>query len=329
MPRFPQWSRRGWIGFALVWIGVVSIFAPFPGESPLDLAVEGEVSKAPELQTAFPVQAIRRYRLTAPGGATVHFDAALYRDAEGQNRRALLPVPQGEGDRDPARMRLSAWKQAVEAIGRHAPKDVPILCWWDNCQRLHLYTGRPVWSLLPSPAAWASAAERRVWRELAGGFSDDTRLKQLADWLTRPVARVLPELAATWRDRTPPLLLVTLDDLARLSEIERLAGRRLPIEAVEMPYTGDVHGGVARVRQWASEAPGTGSYLVQPLSGQRMRVWRITDAAAHDWLLLRLLPFNTSFERPIDALPLVYQAGAGGYLSVHQLKPERLEPANP
>ncbi|MFN3565273.1 MAG: hypothetical protein ACK4V1_04725, partial [Burkholderiaceae bacterium] len=60
-------------------------------------------------------------------------------------------------------------------------------------------------------------------------------------------------------------------------------------------------------------------YLVQPLPGGRVRAWRVTDAAALDWLLIRALPFSTSLYRPIDGADLVYQSAGGGYLSVYRI----------
>lgn len=313
------------LGVALLLLGAVAAFGPSWIKRPAGLRLE--VDRTPPIAqfdetTAFPVRALHRYRLMRGNGATLRFTVAAYHDASGQESRALvyLPAPDAPPDATEAR-HAAAWRQAADAIRRHTPEEALVLAWWDNVQRLRLFTGRGGVAALPDPAAFATAAEGAVWRELAGGASQNGALKALADWYTQPADAAVRAIAARFGRGAPVLLVATTDDLARAMEIGRLGGRTVPVEAVEMSFSGDVHGGVARIRQWATEPPGTGSYLVQPLGGGRLRAWRITAKAAEEWLLIRLLPFTTSLSRPVDALPLVYQSGSGAYLSVYQLQP--------
>ena len=264
---------------------------------------------------AFRPTAVTRYALGDDEGE-IGFLQVAYVDGDGRSRTALLHPPPTARE-ETVETRWSWWLQTAAAIRKHADAKARIVAWWDNGQRAHLLTGRAVWSDAP-PATLFAADQRKFWREVAGGFADDPQpLAKLAHLLTTPAEQAV---AALRSDKAPGelLLLVSTDDLARAEEIEAAGGRRLPVESKVFPTSTNLHGTINTVRRWAQEA-GTGSYLVQPLPGGRVRAWRVTDAAALEWLLIRALPFSTSLYRPIDGADLVYQSAGGGYLSVYRI----------
>lgn len=249
----------------------------------------------------------------------IGFLQVTYAEADGTERVALLhpPAPDaGEG----GETRWKWWMQTAAAIRKHTQPSDQIIAWWDNGQRIRLLTGRPVWFTGPDESVFPPQ-ERPFWREIAGGFASRSEASnRLARALTAPVDEAIASLrAALPKDGSSALLIVSTDDLARAAEFEAAGGRRLPIESRVFTMSTNLHGTIGSVRRWASAA-GPGSYLVQPLPGQRVRAWRLTDAAALDWLLVRALPFSTSLYRPIDGADLVYQSAGGGYLSVYRLR---------
>lgn len=108
--------------------------------------------------------------------------------------------------------------------------------------------------------------------------------------------------------------LITADILAHQDEIAALSGLSLALQTSIFPFSGNIHGAVRQVQDWA----GGDSYLVQQLPNQRIRAFRLTDPAAQNMLLIRLLPFTTSVARPLRGLELVYQSTWGGYLNIYK-----------
>lgn len=282
-------------------------------ERPLEPRKTAVAVETLHAQFAFGPRAATRYALGDEDGE-IGFVQVAYADGSGRARTALLHPPPADGEA--AETRWSWWQQTAAAIRKHAKASARIVAWWDNSQRAHLLSGLPVWVDAPLPALFADS-ERPFWHEVAGGFADDPQpLRELARWLTLPAEEAVVALRSAVGGEA--LLIVSTDDLARAQEIAAAGGKPLPVESKVFPTSTNLHGTINSVRRWAQEG-GTGSYLVQPLPGQRVRAWRVTDAAALEWLLIRALPFSTSLYRPIDGATLVYQSGGGGYLSVYRV----------
>ncbi len=271
--------------------------------------------KLPAAEFAFAPRAATRFALGDDDGE-IGFVQVSYQDDRGRTRTALLhPAP--AADQGPSETRWSWWLQTAAAIRKHAAADARIVGWWDNAQRAHLLTGRDARPSAPV-ASLFGPTQRRFWEEVSGGFATDEQpLRQLAQALTSPAEAGVAALRSDGA-RGETLLIVSTDDLARADEIAAAGGKRLPVETKVFPASTNLHGTINSVRRWAQEG-GTGSYLVQPLPGQQVRAWRVTDAQALDWLLIRALPFSTSLYRPIDGADLVYQSGGGGYLSAYRI----------
>jgi hydroxylamine oxidation protein HaoB len=265
---------------------------------------------------AFPLTALTRYTLRL-GEASVPLTVADYRDGRGQSQRVtLFPAEPGNAA---ARLRHDLWRAAGEAIVRHTDENALFLAWWDNAQRIRFLSGRDTWLELPAAAAFPNGAERGLWEKIAGGFAaaaDPSR--RLARWLGMDADAALAEMKTELPADRPVYVLVCLDDLARLGEIEALAGVRLPFEAARFPE-GDLHRQIASVQQWARRDVDQASYLVQRTPGAGVQAWRITTPQGRDTLLARLLPFTTSLARPLPQAQTVYQSGWGSYLSIYAL----------
>jgi len=268
----------------------------------------------PNLQGISAVDSLDRYRIGREG-AWVEVNVANYGKAE----TAIVYLPA-----DPAQpkaevgLRHDLWQTASEAIQGHTDKNALFLSWWDDGQRLAYLTGRTAWVKQTVASAYPDSTLRDFWERAGGGFGkDETKLKQLARWLSMDAEAALAEMAQAIPKDQPVYWLICLDDLARLSEIEALSGVKLPFEARIFPQADNIHGQIAEVKRWADEK-GIGSYLVQQLPSGGARVWRITTEEGVKTLLARLLPFTTSLAKPLEPLSLVYQSGWGGYLSVYE-----------
>ncbi|QJD29999.1 hydroxylamine oxidation protein HaoB [Methylococcus geothermalis] len=272
---------------------------------------------AMESRGAFPVTALTRYILHQGDQVSVPLTVADYRDGRNQDQRVTLYPP--EAGNTAARLRHDLWRAAGEAIVRHTDDNALFLAWWDDAQRIRFLSGRDTWLDRPAAAAFPNGAERSLWEKVAGGFAavpDPSR--RLARWLGMDADTALAEMKAQLPADRPVYMLVCLDDLARLGEIEALAGVRLPFEAARFPG-GDMHGQIAAVQQWARQDVDQASYLVQQISGAGVRAWRITTPQGRDTLLARLLPFSTSLARPLPQAQAVYQSGWGSYLTIYAL----------
>jgi hydroxylamine oxidation protein HaoB len=263
----------------------------------------------PAFDSAFPAERLIRYGVRHPGGALT-LEAAEYRGAGGQPRRVLLPA--GDG-RNPS----AAWQEAASAIRRHTADNTVFLAWWDNGQRVHFFAGREAWAAAPLASAFPDSRQRAFWLEAAGEFAADPRpLTDLARWLTMDAAAALREMEQRLPHGREVHVLVTSDDLARLGEMEALAGVSLALETRIFSGGGNFHGLIAQIKRWAREQ-GDGNYLVQPLPGGDVRAWRANDAQAGGALIARLLPFTASLTHPLEGLELTFRS-QDGYLSVYR-----------
>lgn len=304
------------------WILGLAIIGSFP--SALTAEKTGEQIAGdpgfPALGGHYSADRIDHYRLRQGEEVSFPLDAVSYRAADGERRRAVLypglNAATVESEPDALFSRRELWANAMEALNGHAEENALFLTWWDNAQRIDWFTGRTAWADAPIATAFADRSERQLWAELAGPFAgDETRLRQLARWLTMNAHDALAEMAATLPAATPVYFLVCLDDLARLAEIERLAGKKPAFEAAQFPRAGDIHAQIAEVKRWAQEK-GSGSYLLQNTPGGGIRAWRIENAETGETLLAKLLPFTGSLEKPLAELETVYQSSRASYLTV-------------
>jgi len=287
-------------------------------------ATEG--SRGPRLETHYPVQALTAYTVEPGAGPRYRLLVATYRDGQGASRKAQVYLPAADSSvvqealDGPSldRVRGGHWNAMAAAVGRHTAEDALFVAWWDNAQRLHLYTGREIWLRLPAPEAYRSDGERTLWSAVGGGFARDGRLARLAGYLLDDADAAVASLRAELPQDRHAYLLVATDDLMRLQEMANLSGREIPLETRVFPFTGNVHGAISSVKEWAREG-GTGSYLVQPMPGQRIRAWRIVEPSFQETLLARLFPFTSSLDRLPQGLKLVYRSDWGGYLSIYAL----------
>lgn len=296
--------RRYWVGGVLLLAGaalLLSALWPRP-----ETWEEGRVSLIiPEsLASHYPPTGFERWELNQAGSSkrlTMH--VARYRDETGTLRQVLLPEPESR--------QWQAWMELGKTLRAFEPNAL-VLAWWDDGQRINFLSGRRSWVLQPPAKAFAFA-ERNLWRRLSGGFGNtEERLAQLARWFAQDAEQALEEIARL-DPQTPLYLLVSGDTLAHVDEIERLAGRKLPLEVKLFPTTGNFHAGIAQVKRWARER-GDG-YLPQKVPAG-IAAWRIVEEGT-DPLLLQLLPFTTSLGRPLPGWEQVYRT-SDGYLTLYR-----------
>ncbi len=222
-----------------------------------------------------------------------------YQDAGGTLRQALLP--------EPGSAKWRAWMELSEVL-RDLEPNALVITWWDNSQRVDFLSGRKVFVLKPPEEAFAPR-ERKLWEVLSGGFADSEKLAQLAKWWVKESSQALAELAAL--APVPAYLLVSSDDLAHLDEIERLAGKKLPLEAKLFPQSANFHTQIAQVKRWSQGK----SYLPQKVPGGVV-AWRLTEEPAP--FLLYLLLFTPLLKEAQLPLTQIYHS-PGGYLRLYRL----------
>lgn len=274
----------------------------------------------PALTGRYPVESVTRYAIEHGAGSILTLHVADYRDADGSMLRAGVYLSDADPTHpvaDAMQIRREAWAAAANAAIAHAGPNALFLAGWDNGQRLHFFTGAASWLMLPNPAAWRDGHERRFWQELAGGADTSSKPQQLARWLSMDAEQAIKDMVTQLPLDKTPYWLVTVDDLARLSEIETLAGVSLPLETRLFPQADNLHALIADVKRWALEK-GSGNYLVQQIPGYGVRAWRVADAKADNALLVRLLPFTGSIGRLPEGLQAVYQSEQA-WLTVYRL----------
>lgn len=298
---------------------------------PIDYRVEpAKVSHLlPELDLQYPARGVDTYHVALDRNEEFTMHVVTFVDADENEKRATLFFPQGEnGVSETAaavttdqvmHTRYLHWSSAAAAIRKHTPRDARFFAYWDNAQRIELLSGRDTWVSLPDPAAYANQADRKFWQEIAGGADRSGKLNQLVDILMMDYADGVQRLRQLSPANDASYLLVSTDDLSHIQEFARLAGRGFPLETRLFPTDSDLHSGISRIKDWASEGDGTGSYLVHSVSQRLIRAWRITDPAFENTLLVRLLPFISSIDQPDGPLKLVFQSDWGGYLRIYRI----------
>lgn len=287
-------AREVWGGILLV-AGAALLLSVYFWPSNERWQVEAIPQPLPQdLISHYPPSRFERWQLHQKGaGKALTEHVLLYRDEAGRERSALVPEP---GSR-----RWQNW-MAVAQVLQTLEGNALILAWWDASQRIDLLSGRQTWVRQP-PAEAFGDSDRDLWERLSGGFDDeDSRLAKLARWWLSDPSAALAEIRRQIANR-PLYFLVSSEDLAHIEEIERLAGRRLPLQVRIFPNTGNLHGQIAAVQRWAGET-GNG-YLPQKIPGG-IAAWRITDNGT-DGLLLQLLPFSGVSHPPVPGLAQVFQ----------------------
>ena len=278
------------------------------------------------LKSFFTINDVERYSIGITEGMYYDLTVASYMGSETEQRRAIIHLPAETDDEGklvdkekiPVQFRYEKWVSASEAINTYTNRDALFVSFWDNAQRVDLFTGRENWVTLPAKVAYLED-EHALWRAVAGGFDRQGRSAKFSELLLMDADEALRELKKALPQGRDHYLLLSTDDLSHVQEIARMTGRGLPLETRLFAASADVHNSISQVKQWAQEGEGTGSYLTQPVAERSIRVWRITDEGFEDSLLARMLPFSTSLDTSIEGAKLVYQSDWGGYISIYQL----------
>ncbi|MFN2135569.1 MAG: hypothetical protein ACK2UK_06415 [Candidatus Promineifilaceae bacterium] len=284
------------------------------------------VSVKEPLKSFFTIDDVKRYTITITDDMNYDLTVASYMGSEQEQRHAVIYLPAKKDDEGkvvdrekvPVQFRYEQWLSASEAINKYTKSDSLFVSFWDNAQRIHLFTGRDNWVTLPAEDAYMED-EHALWQEIAGGFDHQGRSAKFSQLLLMDMGEALQELQKELPQGRDHYLLLSTDDLSHVQEIARMTGRGLPLETRLFPADADLHETISQVKQWAQEGEGTGSYLAQSISERSIRVWRITDESFENTLLARLLPFSSSLDRSIEGAKLVYQSDWGGYISIYQL----------
>lgn len=286
-----------------------------------------DLSRYQDLNTRFPIQSLERFSISGPQDRKSEIFVAEY-VADDQKRRAIVyPSASQEAEEKTGALenksghqyRQAKWQMLFAAIEKHGKDSDRVITYWDNAQRLHLFTGRMAIPERPSKEAYSDAEPQSLWREIGGGFSQEEHLTIFAQCLIGKMDDAKSCLSPLYTDAGDNYILISADDMAHVQEISRLIGQGLPLETRLFSTDSDLHGQIRQVREWAREGEGTGSYMVQPIDEDFVRAWRITDPGFEDSLLASLLPFTSAAEKELINLKLVFQSDWGGYLSLYQI----------
>ena len=291
--------------------------------------LDSDQATFPLIGSHYRVATLEQFRLGQFDQSGLIMQVAHYTDTKSKQHSAIVYEPAVVTDDTEITtletqlqtLRQQAWEAAFESIRQGSDQNSLFLTWWDNAQRVHLYTGRNTWAKAPLAEAFSGTEERSLWSQLGGGFAEnDWHLKQLARWLSMDAEQALNEIR-TQIQQPEYYLLVSMDDLVRLSEISALSAQTLPFETRLFPPGDNIHTLISGVKRWANET-GNGHYLVQELPAGRIRAWRITSTEGENTLLARLLPFTSSLAEPLADTELVYRSSDwSGYVSVHRINP--------
>ncbi|NEV65030.1 hypothetical protein [Thiorhodococcus minor] len=285
-----------------------------------------ETSKYQDIDSRFPIKSLNKFLVSSPGDQELEMFVAEYL-ADNKERRAIIyPVPvinEEEADaRDKNRhhqYRQEKWQFLSAAVKKHTIDSDRFITYWDNAQRLHLFTGRMAIPEQPVEKAFSNPEEKSFWREIGNGFSQQEQLIVFAQCLIGNARDAKSCLSQLYTDAGDNYILISADDMAHIQEISLLAGQGLPLETRLFSTDSDLHGQIRQVREWAREGEGTGSYMLQPVDENFVRAWRIIDPTFEDSLLASLLPFTTAAEKELADLKLVFRSDWGGYLSMYQI----------
>ncbi len=276
---------------------------------------------------AFQIDNLNTYSISVDDDVDYTIMVANYKDAQGENKNAIVYLPAARDDEGntiddsdkTSDFRYQKWLNITNVIKKYTSDQALFFSFWDNAQRIHLFSGREVWSSMPDRNAYFTKEEQVMWESIAGGFDTEGKLKKYSQYLLMDMEVAIAGLRKELTEDRDTYILVSSDDLAHIQEIAFLTGQGLPLETKLFPTDSDLHNSISRVKEWAREGNGTGSYLVQPVSEKFNRVWRITDKAFENSLLVRLLPFTSSLDNSFDNIKLVYQSDWGAYLSIYQI----------
>ncbi len=301
------------------------------------ITTSSDIEKLSSLNPFFKINSIETYHISLEENDSHDLSVATYTDGQGEDKKAIIYLPDaddnatdGESTTDKAKKAFSSadksshyryekWLATSEAIKKYTNEQSLFVSYWDNAQKIHLFTGRETWITSPDKNAYSSPAEQALWESVAGGFDTDGKLSKFSEYLLQDMDTAITELKKELSDERESYIVVSNDDLAHVQEIAALTGQGLPLETKLFPAAAELHNSISKVKEWAKEGNGTGSYLVQPMSEKFNRVWRVTDKSFEDSLLVRLLPFTSSLDRPFDKTKLVYQSDWGAYISIYQL----------
>ncbi len=287
----------------------------------------------PQVQSRFPIRKINRVAVLDEQGQSFAVDVAYYRNIANQPRQAMIYLSEQSSATTPPepgsdlnRLRSEAWLDAMKSLPDPNPGNRVFMTWWDNAQRIDLLSGQTAWVASPVGEAF-DRPQQEFWRYVSGGFGQqDQRLQRLAAWLLSDAGQALRSMEKAAGAGNDLYLLVTIDDLARWSEMQALSGNAVPFETRLFRVDQNIHRLISRVKRWAREK-GNGSYLVQHLTGTGVRVWRITSDDGEKLLLARLLPFTSSLANPIANLDLVHRSNWSGFISIYRWNASRSEKA--
>ena len=300
-----------------------------------NITTSTDIDNLSALNPSFQIDAISTYHISLEESDSHDLTVAEYTDEQGRNKKAIIYLPEADtsdeessdnktskvsasGDK-PSHFRYEKWLGTSDAIKKYTDEQSLFVSYWDNAQRIHLFTGRETWINSPDKNAYSSTEEQALWESVAGGLDTEGKLSKYSQFLLQDMDTAISEIQKELPKNRDTYILVSNDDLAHVQEIAALAGQGLPLETKLFPAAAELHNSISKVKEWAKEGDGTGSYLVQPMSEKFNRVWRITDKSFEDTLLVRLLPFTSSLDRPFDKTKLVYQSDWGAYLSIYQL----------
>lgn len=281
----------------------------------------------------YQINEISTYHISIDENKTHDLTVANYTNQQGKDKKAIIYLPGETTDANsveekakkavttnkPSQFRFEKWLATSKAIKKYTNEQSLFVSYWDNAQRIDLFTGRDTWVKGPDKNAYRSKEEQTLWESVAGGLDTSGALSKYSQLLLQDMDTAITELQKELPENRDTYILVSNDDLAHVQEIATLAGQGLPLETKLFSAAADLHNSISKVKEWAKEGDGTGSYLVQPMSEKFNRVWRITDKAFEDSLLVRLLPFTSSLDRPLEKTKLVYQSDWGAYLSIYQV----------
>ncbi|MGH8497815.1 MAG: hypothetical protein ACRERV_03265 [Methylococcales bacterium] len=332
----PNRSRllRSLAAFLLVIAGISILVFGIPGlitelEPEIPFEKVGELSPGrpgfPKIESHFPIRKIDRFAVSTGEERPFLVDVAYYRNRTNQPRQALIFLPAeltgnspGAVASDLNSLRWQAWLDASQVLIDPGSSNKLFMSWWDNAQRIELLIGAKTWLDAPVGEAF-DHLHRDFWRQVSGGFGQRIEpSKQLAAWFLSDAEQSLQTIEKTVDQTSDLFFAVTIDDLARLSEMRSLSGKPAPFETRVFRAEENIHRLISSVNRWAREK-GNGSYLVQHLGNSGIRVWRITNVEGERTLLARLLPFTSSLAKPLENLELVHRSDWSAYLSIYRL----------
>jgi hydroxylamine oxidation protein HaoB len=285
-----------------------------------------ETSKYQAINSHFPIESLERFLIDSPEYQELEMFVAEYL-ADDEKRRAIIyPVPIENEEQTNAmdnkkrhQYRQDKWQLLAAAVKKHTEDSDRFITYWDNAQRLHLFTGRTAIPEQPIERAFSSSEEKSFWQKIGNGFSQQEQSIIFAQCLIGKAGDAKSCLSQLYTDAGDNYIVMSADDLAHIQEISLLAGQGLPLETRLFSTDSELHGQIRQVRDWAREGEGTGSYMLQPIDENFVRAWRIIDPAFEDSLIASLLPFTTAAEKELADVKLVFRSDWGGYLSLYQI----------